>query len=94
MKNINFKKYIFIGVVAVFAVSSVFLTIESVAVGSEVSNLEEKKEALLRDQRQLQGSLAGGASHGMLEEKSRELGFVKPAELMYLTVQEPVASLP
>lgn len=86
------KKYILIFVFVLFAVTSVFLTIESVATGSEISSLEITKESLLSTQRDLKESLAKGISIASLEAKRTELGFVPALELVYINENEGVAA--
>jgi cell division protein FtsL len=90
----NMKNIILIGTVVVLAVSSVFLTIETATTGVEIAGLE-KKEASLADQKQvLDSSLLKTLSVAQLQEKSTELGFIKPADLVYVAEVEPVAKLP
>ncbi len=90
----NFKKYILIGFLAALAVSSVLMTVVTVTSGAEVSNLQ-KQEAQLSDQkRYLEDTLVKTLSMSSLQEKSTELGYVKPVNLVYVAPPEPVAKLP
>ena len=92
MKNI--KKYILIGVCAVLAVSSVFMTVETATSSVEVFNLQ-KKEAQLADQkRTLEDTLVKTLSMSQLQEKGNGLGYVKPVTLVYVAPPEAVAKLP
>jgi cell division protein FtsL len=94
-KNNNMKvlkTYIFIAILVLFAGTSVFLTIETVATGSEVSSLSEKGEELSAKQRELKESLVRGVSTTSLEEKSKDLGFTQASNVIYITNNESVAA--
>lgn len=86
------KNIILITIVGVLAVSSIFLTIETATTGVEISKLEKTESQLLAKKRDLEGSLVKTLSATQLQEKSTELGFIKPAELVYVTDLKPVAA--
>ena len=74
--------------------SSIFLTIESATTGVEVSRLEKTETDLSNQKRGLEEVLVKSLSSSTLQEKSTELGFVKPTDLVYLSQVAPVAKLP
>ena len=88
------KFYILIGVIGILAVSSIFLSIESAVTGSTVAGLERQEKNLLAQNRDLEASLVKTLSNSELQEKSSELGFSKPTNLVYINDTAPVANLP
>jgi cell division protein FtsB len=97
-KKINligkFRNYILLGVCGVLAISSVIMTIDVSATGAQISALQKKEEILLSENRVLEGELTKTSSVSGLQEKSAELGFVKPTETVYLSGVAPVANIP
>lgn len=85
------RTYVFVAVLAVFIAVSVFLTVEAVASGSEVTSINEESAALLAKQKELNEVLVKGISVTGLEEKSTEMGFVKPSNVIYINDNESVA---
>lgn len=96
----NLKTYIMIGLCAVMAVLTIFLTIESSTNGAEFANLQKKELQLLSQQQDLQQSLVESLSVNNLQEKSSGLGYAKISNLIYVSNtasvanSEPVAKLP
>jgi len=90
----NLKKYVLIGFCGLLAASSIFMTVVSATSGAEVSILQKKEAQLADDKRYLENSLVKTLSINQLEEKSNELGYMKPASLVYVTPPEAVAKLP
>ena len=78
------KKYLIIAITAIFVVSSVFIAIEASASGAEMRQLEEEKSVLSRQKSELEQEMVKGMSSQEISQKSLELGFVKPTDLMYL----------
>ncbi|MGA2910769.1 MAG: hypothetical protein ABSE04_03180 [Candidatus Microgenomates bacterium] len=93
-KTINLKKYILIGVCGILAISSVFMTVETATSGVEVSNLRDKEDQLSEQNRDLEDTLVKSLSISDLEQKSVEMGYIKPTTLVYVTPSQPVAQLP
>ena len=89
----NKKSYILIALFLVLSVSSVFMTIETATSGMEVAKLQKQEAVLLAQKRDLQESLVKTLSVSELSEKSSDLGFVKPENLVYVSSVE-TASLP
>jgi hypothetical protein len=92
MKNLN--KIILVGICGILAISSIFMTIETATSGVEVSNLQREETQLLSKKRSLEDTLVQSLSISELEQKSSDLGYVKPTTLVYTTPLQPVAKLP
>lgn len=91
--NMNkIRKYIFIVTLGIFMISSVLLTIESVATGAEMANLKVKEQALALQNRQLDESFVKSISVSELQTQSDSLGFVNANNLIYVGEGEKVAS--
>lgn len=90
MKKI--QKHLLIISGAVFVVSSVFLTIESVASGAEMANLKNRELQLLSQKQELNESFVKSISVSELQTQSVSLGFVKPTNLIYVQEGSSVAS--
>lgn len=88
------KNYILITICGVLAAISVFLTIETATSGAEVANLDKSVATLANQKRILEENLVKSVSLSQLSEKSAELGFVKPENLVYVSDVAPVANLP
>lgn len=88
-------KYVLFVVAGVLAVSSIFMTVESATSGVEVSNLRQREIELAAERRNLENTLVRSLSMSDLEQKSSEMGYVKPANLVYVSdSKEAVAKLP
>ncbi len=92
--SLNVKRYVLIGVIAILAVSSIFMTVETATSGVEVSDLLVKERELASQKRNLEGTLVTTLSVNGLEGKSTEMGYVKPTVLVYVSESQPVAKLP
>lgn len=101
--KINFKQnsligshrnYILLGICGLLAIVNVIMTINSSATGVQISDLQKKESVLSDEKRTLQDELVKTLSVGQLQEKSLELGFAKPADVIYLSQSAPVAKLP
>jgi hypothetical protein len=90
----NVRVYLLSGVCGILAVTSIFMTIESAASGSEMANLQNKETSLMEEQQQLQQNLVQNLSVNSLQEKSTELGFTKVTNLVYVSEGVTVARLP
>lgn len=88
------KSYILVGVAGVLALSSVFMTIETATSGIEVRKLEETESVLTAQKSELESRIAQTRSLAELQGQSGALGFVKPTDTVYITLDEPVAKLP
>lgn len=88
------RGYILIATVGVLAISSIFLTIETAVTGAVVSNLEKTEAQLEAHKKELESSMVKNQSVTNLIDKSGELGFSKPANLVFVNDVAPVAKLP
>lgn len=90
----NIKNYVLITFCGLLAAVSVFLTIETATSGAEVAKLDKTVINLSNQKRILEENLVKGISMSELQEKSSELGFIKPAKLVYISGIPSVAKLP
>lgn len=90
----NNRNYILLGFCGLLAIANVIMTINSAATGAQISALQKKESELSDAKRALQDDLVKTLSVGTLQEKSTELGFAKPADVIYLSQSAPVAKLP
>jgi len=88
----NLKIYVLGGICGLMVISSIYLTIESSANGSEFINLQKTKSSLLARQEELQQTLVESLSVNSLQEQSSELGFNKINNLVYVTDTKTVAN--
>lgn len=88
------KNYILITICGILIASSVFLTVETATSGAEVAKLDKTVIEMGNQKRILEENLIKGISMTQLQEKSLELGFVKPSNLIYISSVSPVAKLP
>lgn len=92
MKN-KTRNLVLLGIFGLLAVSSVFMTIETATSGVEISKLERTESELIKKRSEMEESLVKTLSLGELQQKSVELGFAKPADLVYVAPTETVAKL-
>lgn len=90
----SFKKYILVGICGILAISSVAMTVETSTSGLEIASFEKTEVDLVDTKRDLEETLVRALSSRELQQKSEELGFEKPANLVYITQILPVAKLP
>ncbi len=86
------KIYILLTLGLVLAISSIAMTVEVAGSGMEIYQLEEKRQNLEKQKQSLEEELVKSLSVKNLSEKSPELGFTKPADLVYLGSTSPVAN--
>lgn len=92
MRNILNKKNLFIFLIGLFAVTSVFYTIETVTESAEVAALEKTNNNLLLQERDLTDNYVKTLSLNAIQEKGTELGFIKPSNIVYVSQNEPVTA--
>lgn len=90
----KYRNFILLGICGILAISSVITTIGVSASGAQISDLQKKESQLSSEKRVLEGQLVKTSSVSELQTKSADLGFVKPAETVYLSAGLPVAKLP
>jgi hypothetical protein len=93
-KTKNIKKMALGMTFAVLALSSIFMTIETATSGVEIASLQKQEVGLQEEKRSLEESLVKSLSLGDMEDKSVEMGYTKPAALVYVAPPETVAKLP
>jgi len=96
----NVKNYVLTIVCGILVVLSVLMTVDTASSGAEIASLQKKETQLSDQKRVLEESLVKGISMSELQQKSVELGFVKPQNLVYvsntenISASKPVANLP
>lgn len=90
----KYKNYILLGMCAMLAILSVIMTIEVSATGAQIAGLQKKEAELSAQKRVLEGQLVKTSSINELQSKSIELGFIKPAQMVYLSPGAAVANIP
>ena len=81
-------------ILIVFGIATILLTIKVASSGVVLSNLEGEKARLVRENEELANNLINSGSLRDLREKAEELGFAKPASILYISEKEVVAKLP
>lgn len=74
-------------------VGQVLITLETVTTGAVFLSLEDTKNELRVKNGELTSKLIGLSSLKTAEEKSKELGFLKPENTVYLNYEKPIAQL-
>jgi hypothetical protein len=99
MKKTENKKYgikkvllTFLGIIVVGGFT--FVTIETATSGAELSALERKESVLAEENRNLKDSIVKDSSLIEIDQKSQELGFTKPSQIIYINGKEEFAQLP
>ncbi|QQG41158.1 MAG: hypothetical protein HYV90_03190 [Candidatus Woesebacteria bacterium] len=93
-KKGNLKNYILISICGVLAILSVAMTVETATSGLEIASFEKTEGSLIDTRRDLEETLVKTLSSRELQQKSEELGFTNPENLVYITQILPVAKLP
>ncbi|KKQ91755.1 MAG: hypothetical protein UT58_C0004G0003 [Microgenomates group bacterium GW2011_GWC1_39_7b] len=93
-KGVPFKNYFLAGFCGVLAIGSIAMTIETATSGMEIASLEKIENKLVEDRRDIEEMLVKTLSSRELQQKSKELGFTKPENLVYISQILPVAKLP
>jgi len=71
-----------------------YITIETATSGAELSALERKEAKLAQENREIKDSIVIDSSLTEMDEKSEELGFSKPSQIIYINGKEEFAKLP
>jgi len=88
MKIIKLK-YAIGFILSILLVSIVFASISSASKGSELLDIEEKILALKEDNTRLKDEILKHSSLKNVEEKASDIGFVEPAEVIFLNELAP-----
>mgnify|MGYP006908235420 CR=1 FL=1 len=78
----------------ILGVVSVFLAIEIATSGAKLASLELEEKRLIRENEVLKSELVNASSLSQLGKGAEELGFSKPASILYITDEKDVARLP
>ena len=87
------KKRVYLISFLVLVVIHIFVSLQTVAYGSEISILEKEKEKMERENRLLTSEVVEATSLIKLSEKSEDFGFSNPEQTLYLSQDEEVAVL-
>ena len=85
------KTYLSWVIVGLFISVTIFFTIITATSGVQWKELENAKEKLLIENRNLESELVSLSSLKNVEEGASELGFSKPVNVMYITNVDNVA---
>ncbi len=88
------RNHLLTGACAVLIVLTVFVTVSTATTGVEMSRLEKTELTLVDQRRSLQEAFVKTLSTHELEGKSNDMGFTKPADIVYISGLPPVANLP
>jgi len=91
--KINKKGLAWILVALVVGVQVLF-AVQSATAGARLAELEYKEKELVKGNQELSRSIVESSSLSDMEETADELGFAKPNNTYYLTLEELVAKLP
>jgi energy-converting hydrogenase Eha subunit H len=79
---------------AVLVTANVYITVEAVASGAEVVDLEKESQILTNNSQGLRNEIAKASSLSAIGAKATELQFVKPMQIVYLGQKEVALKLP
>lgn len=80
-------------VLLIFISLVVLLNIQAATMGAKLSHLEQSEEQLVKQKHDLEDSVVRTTSLTKISEQAEDLGFSKPADVLYLDSIEPVAKL-
>jgi len=93
LKQINKRNIIWL-FIAVFVCIQVLFTIQTASIGAKLAQLEREAEDLTKNNQGLSRYLVESSSLTEMEETADELGFIKPLNTFYISMEEFVAQLP
>ena len=100
MKDQKNKKRIKLGrnlpwlILSFLVIANVYLCINYATSGAVISHLERQETSIDDEKSYLSEQLLITASLKQIESKAEEMGFSKPANILYLNSEESVAKLP
>jgi hypothetical protein len=86
------KLYLFVVPVVIFGAIAVFHAVESATQGAKLIALEEKVSKLNKENKDISDKLIQETSLSETQDKVEELGYTKPAQIIYITPEKDVAS--
>lgn len=93
-KRYGVKKVVLTFLAIVVLGGFTFITIETATSGAELSVLERKEAILSEENRELKDTIVKDSSLVEMDEKSQDLGFTKPSQIIYINGKEEFAKLP
>lgn len=90
----KYKELIFTSLLIVLVIANVFFTVSVSASGAELTSIEKTQSDLFSKNQELTDKITNDSSLSTIGEKATTLGFLKPENIIYVTVTEPVAKLP
>ncbi len=94
MKKNKKIQFVLVPTLALFVVAIVFFTIEVSTLGAQLAELENEETRLIKEKQELSVQLIDASSLSEIGEKAEDLGFKKPANIVYISEEEAVAKLP
>ena len=85
---------IFFPVIAVFVAFSIYATIQLLVSGAKLADLRRRSSSLAKENEELRVALVSTTSLTELDKVSTDMGFSKPANILYIEGEETVAKLP
>jgi hypothetical protein len=80
-------------VLAILVIVQVFFTIQTSAMGAELSLYEHKSIELTKENQELKTALVSQSSLSETQEKAEELGYVRPSTIVFVKENAPVTAL-
>jgi hypothetical protein len=80
-------------VLAVLVIVQVFFTIQTSAMGAELSLYEHKSIELTKENQELKTALVSQSSLSETQEKAQELGYARPSTIVFVKENAPVTAL-
>lgn len=89
----NYTKIYFIVIIFTIILTNVVFAVSGVGMGDNLVDIENKEAVLSEDIGNLKEEVVNTTSLTKMEERTQELGFEKPASIVYLKREDSVASL-
>ncbi len=92
-KKLVAKKVAFVILLAFFVLLELFSAVRSVSLASDYAIYEKRIKEINEENFKLKDKIAKKSSLTLFEEKSKEMGFVKPKEKIYVKADDVFALL-
>lgn len=90
----NFRIFLQVIVLFGFIVSTIYFAIKIAAIGDKLTFLNKKEVEIESRNRELSLEIVSSTSLSKFSDESRNLGFIKPSNILYIKAEEAVAKLP
>ena len=90
--KVGAKRFILFAATGILAGSSIFMTVVAATSSVEVASLRERQKVLAAEKRNMENTLAESLSVSDLEEKSGDMGYTEPINLVYIKSSDTVAA--